>query len=150
MNQVEGTFVALDSDGEHALVDVDADVCPRCAKGKGCGAGVFGSSGRLRRVQANLPANMRLEAGDSVSLSIASRNILAAAVIVYGWPLAAASLAVLFVYQWRPGDAAAALAALVGLSVGALLARWRLRQQVCLSRFVPTIRPLRGSSAFRV
>lgn len=150
MNQVEGTVVTLDSDGEHALIDVDADICPRCAKGKGCGAGIFGSSGRSRRILANLPANVRVAVGDNVFLTISSRNILAAAAIVYGWPLAAASLAVLFVYVWRPGDVAAVVAALFGLSVGTLLARRRLRQQACLKRFVPTVTSVPGSSAFRV
>lgn len=77
--------------------------------------------------------------GDTVSLSLGSRNLLQAAIIVYGWPLLGASVAALLAQAINLGDVGAAFAALAGLAVGAILVRIRLGHRDCLTRFVPTV-----------
>lgn len=137
-----GTVISVqqDSKGAHALVEVDARaICPRCRDGKGCGAGVFGASRSERRINALLSPGSTVQKGDSVSLSLGSRNLLQAATIVYGWPLLGSASAALLAYGAGLGDVGGALAALAGLLVGGVLVRRKLGQADCLSRFVPTI-----------
>jgi len=144
MNLPEGKIVSVNdgATGRRALVDVDiASACPRCAEGKGCGAGVFTGRERRRQVEASIPAGLDLKAGDDVRLGLAPSNVLAAALVVYGWPMAGAIVGVLLSFGLGLGDAAAAVAALAGLAAGATLARWRLRARRCLERFTPRILP---------
>lgn len=138
MQSQQGTVIALESgaDGTRALVEVDiAAVCPRCAAGKGCGAGL--GLQRNRRVEARVPSGARIGAGDTVELALAPNNVLRAAVIVYGWPLAGAAAAAALAYLAGQGDAGAALAAVAGLGAGLALARRRLRG--CLRDFTPEV-----------
>ena len=142
MQSPRGTVISVQQDpgGARALVQVDARaICPRCRDGKGCGAGIFGASRSERRINALLPPGASVRAGDSVSLSLGSRNLLQAAVIVYGWPLLGGASAALLAYLTGFGDVGGALAALAGLFAGALLVRRKLGQSDCLSRFVPTV-----------
>ena len=137
-----GTVLSVSRAGsEHrAVVEVDArEICPRCREGKGCGAGIFGASGSERRIDALLSPGSSVAPGDTVRLELGSRNLLQAATIVYGWPLAGAAGAALLAYFADLGDVGAAIAALAGLFVGGLLVRRRLGQADCLSRFVPTV-----------
>ena len=123
-----------------AIVDVDAvAICPRCAEGKGCGAGIFGSSASERRVEALLSPGSTISIGDTVSLSLGSRNLLQAATIVYGWPLLGAAGGALLAQLGHFGDGGSAVAALAGLAAGAVLVRLRLGHRDCLTRFVPTV-----------
>lgn len=142
MYEPQGRVISLsgrDTD-RHALVDVDATVfCSRCREGKGCGAGLFGQSERQRRVEVEIPAGVDIEPGDLVSISLAPRNVLRAAAIVYGWPLLGAAAGAMLAYAGSYGDAAAAASALAGLAGGAMLVRYRLRQQRCLRQFTPRI-----------
>lgn len=124
----------------YALVEVDASVqCARCIEGKGCGAGVFGSAPRSRRVDALIPAQMTIAPGDEVRIELASKNLLRASLIVYGAPLSGALVAVLLAYAARLSDPFTILAAIAGMAFGILLARIRLRNERCLSRFKPTV-----------
>ncbi|MDJ0939255.1 MAG: SoxR reducing system RseC family protein [Woeseiaceae bacterium] len=128
------------SHGQSALVKVSVEsVCPRCAEGRGCGAGLFGASERTRRVEAGIPAGLDVRAGDTVSLRLDPDNVLAAAVIVYGWPLAGAAAGALVAFVVGAGDTAAALSALGGLAAGGFLARARLKTRRCLERFTPVV-----------
>lgn len=123
-----------------AVVEVDArQICPRCREGKGCGAGIFGASGVERRVDALLAPGSSVKQGDIVNLELGSRNLLQAATIVYGWPLAGAAVGALLAWSAGLGDAGAAIAALAGLLAGGLAVRRRLGQADCLARFVPTV-----------
>ena len=137
MIKTVGTVVAID--GDRALVEVEAQVCPRCAEGKGCGAGVFGATAGKRRIEARIPAGVGAEIDDMIELSLSPHRVLAAAGIVYGYPLAGAAVAALFAYVASLGDAVAAVCALFGLLTGAALVRSRLARDACLSRFVPTV-----------
>ena len=90
MDNPTGTIHSLVADvhGARAIVEVDlSTACPRCAAGKGCGAGLLVGSSRLRQVEAAIGPGMVLAEGDSVEISLASSNLLQAALIVYGLPL---------------------------------------------------------------
>ena len=123
-----------------AVVEVDVSkACPRCAAGKGCGAGLFTGSSRKRRIEAIVGEHLSLAEGDSVEISLASENLLKAALIVYGTPLSGAIAAAGLAYLLRFGDTAAALAAVVGLACGMLVSRWQLSHGECIESFVPTV-----------
>ena len=126
--------------GRLAIVDVDAALaCERCASGKGCGAGVFGSR-QSRQVEAELPDRIVVQEGDYVAIHLSANELLPAAIIVYGWPLAGAAAGALL-GSLGPGtsDAAASVGALVGLLAGAWLARRKLKSGDCLARFRPVV-----------
>ena len=132
--------ISADERGSRALVEVDVRaVCPRCAAGKGCGAGLFAGTDRTRTVEATVLHDLELYTGDSVELRLAPTNLLAAAGIVYGLPLFGAIVAAGLAYLLRLGDAAAAAAAITGLIVGLASSRRKLRQAECINDLVPTI-----------
>ncbi len=138
MQSQQGTVIALETgaDGRRAIVEVDkAEACPRCAAGKGCGAGLVLT--RSRRVEVRIPSGIDLHAGDSVQLTLAPKNLLRAAGIVYGLPLGAAIAGAAFGWALGYGDPGAALAAVAGLAVGLVAAKRRLRG--CLRDFTPEV-----------
>jgi sigma-E factor negative regulatory protein RseC len=123
-----------------ALVEVDAEsACPRCAAGNGCGAGLFTSNSGGRKVEAIVAAHLSVAQGDTVELSLASENLLRAALLVYGLPLLGAIAAAGLAFLLRLGDAAAAVAAILGLAIGLLVSRRLLRHSECIERFVPYV-----------
>ena len=144
MKDPHGTIVEIvrDSRGVTAIVDVDADaVCARCASGRGCGAGIFGGRAGRRRLDISVGENLELAAGDVVDIRLAPRNVLGAALIVYGLPLAGAAAAAALAFAMSLGDAGAAMMALGGLAAGLLIGRRRLRDDTCLARFMPVVSP---------
>lgn len=145
----QGKVISIlrDGEGARAIITVDAAaVCPRCAAGKGCGAGIIGASASLRRIEVSLPPGFDVSEGDTVSLSLGSRKLLQAAIIVYGWPLLGAIAGASLAYLGDLDDAGAAASALAGLAVGVTLARIRLGHKDCMSRFSPTAIYLAGRS----
>ena len=123
-----------------AVVSVaEAPVCPRCAAGKGCGAGLMATQQGERHIEVTVPAGMAVNVNDDVEVSLAPDNILRAARIVYGIPLAGALAGAAAAYAAELGDEAAVGIALVGLFVGLAVSRRRLRQADCLRHFTPTI-----------
>ena len=129
--------------GARAIVAVrDLPACPRCAAGKGCGAGILAIKDGVQEVEARVPNGLVVAAADDVELSLAPNNILRAAAIVYGIPMLGALVGAVVAYALRAGDAGAASAALLGLGAGLLVSRRRLRQADCLQRFTPTIEKL--------
>lgn len=142
MTHPQGTIIEIvrDSRGARAIVDVQAEVvCARCAAGRGCGAGVFSASRGTRRLDIAIDEALDLAAGDTVGIELAPGNVLSAALLVYGLPLAGAALAAALAYGLGMGDAGAALLALGGLCAGALAGRRRLQDAGCLARFTPTL-----------
>jgi sigma-E factor negative regulatory protein RseC len=130
---------AVNSDA-YAIVKIDAiAACSRCAAGKGCGAGLLGGDAASRHVEAMIASGMDVQQGDEVIISLEPRNLLQAALLVYGMPLAGAVLAALVAYGLGLGDRAAAVTALVGIAAGFMLARLRLQNDRCLRQFVPTV-----------
>lgn len=133
--------VLTDTDGRRAIVEVDAGVvCPRCAAGKGCGAGLLVNAGQAPRVEATVSADSVLRAGDRVELVLASDKLLRAALIGYGLPLLGALVAASIAGLLALGDLAAALAASAGLAFGVIVGRRWLRRGTCMQDFVPMVR----------
>jgi positive regulator of sigma E activity len=133
------TFVS-DGDGLRALVDVDAgEVCPRCAAGHGCGAGIFTGQQKIRRVEAHIAPGLDVDEGDTVRIELAQSNVLRAAAIVYGLPLSGAAIAAATAYLAGLGDAGAASLAILGLLGGLYVGRRRLDRESCLAQFTPTV-----------
>lgn len=125
---------------DKVVIAVDAAVsCERCASGKGCGAGLFSSNSGDRHVEASAATELGVRPGDFVSIAMQPRNVLRAAVIVYGYPLIAAVVAAFGAYGLGFGDIPAAVSALVGLGTGIMIARHRLTQTGCLREFTPTV-----------
>lgn len=114
-------------------------VCERCESGKGCGAGLLGKRTGDKCVEATVAADLEVSLGDIVSIVLEPRNVLRAAIIVYGYPLFGAVLAAFAAYSAGLGDVAGALAALSGLVAGILIARIRLRNARCLRDFTPIV-----------
>lgn len=145
MDNPKGRVVSLvdSADGVRAIVNVDVAVaCPRCAAGKGCGAGLLTGSGGDRQVEATIRSGLDIAENDVVEISLAPDNLLRAAVIVYGLPMFGAVAAAAIAYVLSLGDAAAAVAALSGLGLGLAVSRWRLRRTACLRRFIPSVERL--------
>jgi sigma-E factor negative regulatory protein RseC len=142
MDNPTGTIFSLvtGEQGARALVDVDAGlVCPRCAAGKGCGAGLLGANAGPRRVAAVVAEHRALATGDRVELVLASSSVLHAALIVYGLPLLGAVAAAVVAYVLALGDGGATLAVSAGLLAGWSVSRWQLRRRRCLQQFMPLV-----------
>jgi len=133
------SFVS-DEYGTRAVVDIEVMVaCPRCAAGKGCGAGLLGSSDPIRQVEAAVRPELDLAEGDLVEIALMPNKLLRAALIVYGLPMLGAVSAAAMAYVWSLGDAGAAGAALLGLTAGLVVGRRRLKEEACLGSFLPTV-----------
>ena len=142
MDSPGGRVLTIHDDASPRRAEVEvtsAPRCARCASGRGCGAGLVGKDGRLRRVDALIPAGCEVSVGDEVHIELTPDSVLGAALIVYGLPLGGALVGAGAAYLGGLGDTAAAMIALAGLLLGALLGRMRVRRDQCLSRFTPTI-----------
>jgi len=142
MDNPTGTIQSVipETAGIRAIVAVDvASACPRCAAGKGCGAGLFTGNGRTHTVEAVVDHDMALVTGDSVELRLAPYNVLAASMLVYGIPLLGAIAAAGAAYLLQLSDSAAAIAAVSGLVAGLAISRWKLNRDGCIDKFVPHI-----------
>jgi sigma-E factor negative regulatory protein RseC len=125
-----------------ATVSVDAaEVCARCAAGKGCGAGLLTGGNRTRLIEVQLAPGMEIVAGDEVRLSLAPSHLLRAAVFAYGLPLLGivSALALASVLNQALDDQLAIALGISGLVVGGLLGRHFLNKDACLKTLVPTI-----------
>ena len=150
MDLPEGRILSIDATSRppRAVVEVTSAVqCARCAAGKGCGAGIVAGSGQVRRIDAVLSANVAARAGDRVTIELAPDNLLRAAAIVYGMPLAGAVVAAAAAWYAGVGDLGAACAVLAGIAAGATVGRLRLQRAACLRRFVPTVTALADTDA---
>jgi sigma-E factor negative regulatory protein RseC len=140
MKSPVGTIIAIGT--TTATVEVErVAACPRCAAGRGCGAGLLAGSTRPVSLAIALPPDSEFRAGDSVVLALHPAHLLKAAALVYGLPLAGLLLALgggqLFAAPL--GDLEAVAWAVAGLAAGVAGGRWRLRRQACLQQFVPVI-----------
>ncbi|MFQ5546921.1 MAG: SoxR reducing system RseC family protein [Woeseia sp.] len=140
MNSAHGTIVSV-APG-HATVSVDAaQVCARCAAGKGCGAGLLTGANQARLIDVEVAVGLELRAGDKVRLTLAPAQLLRAAVFAYGLPLLGviAALAVAWFIYGAIDDGSAVVLAMAGLLAGALSGRYFLNQDRCLKNLVPTV-----------
>lgn len=142
MTDPQGTVVEItrDSHGVRAVVAVEAAaVCARCASGRGCGAGIFAARQGVRRLEVAVEEGRDLAEGDAVSIELAPGNVLRAALLVYGLPLAGAAAGAALAYAMDLGDGGAAATALGGLVAGAVVGRHRLTDDSCIARFTPKL-----------
>jgi len=142
MKNPSGRVLSLadSADGVRAIVAVElASACPRCASGKGCGAGIVTAGSGVRQIEVSVRSGMEIAVDDVVEISLAPDNLLRAAVLVYGLPMLGALVAAAIAYALSLGDAGAAMAALLGLGAGLIAGRWRLRRSNCMQQFVPMV-----------
>jgi sigma-E factor negative regulatory protein RseC len=140
MQASSATVTALSSDIATVAVR-RSDVCARCALGKGCGAGLLYTGDGIVEMTLPQPATGTLAVGDEVQIGLEPVNLLRAALLAYGLPMAGTVLALLLAALW-PGtlnDAEAVVVALLGLGAGLVEGRRRLRRARCLEQFVPRI-----------
>ena len=134
---MHGTVISISAAG--VTLDVDATLaCARCASGKGCGAGYF-VRGRDRELRARLLPGVQVREGQRVQVELAGSNLLRAAVLVYGVPLAGAVAGALLAWTLQAGDLVAAALAIAGIGAGLVVSRLRLRRDHCLQQFTPII-----------
>lgn len=142
MDNPVGTIQAIQDTqtGLRLTVEVDAGVaCPRCAAGKGCGAGLFTGEGKKRVVAAEAVEPVSLAVGDSVELQMPARNLRTAALIVYGLPLLGALTGATLAFGLQLSELAGVAVVVASATVGAAIGRWHLGQTDCLQQFVPQV-----------
>jgi sigma-E factor negative regulatory protein RseC len=125
-----GRIRSLEStaDGRIAAIALDAAaICPRCAAGTGCGAGLFGRRKAPGVIAVSVADDDSLCTGSPVTIGLGEHTLLRAALRLYGLPLAGLAAASLAAGLAGAGDLAAGAAALAGLAAGIGLARFRLR-----------------------
>jgi positive regulator of sigma E activity len=92
-------------------------------------------------VEATISEVLQPAVGDSVDIELAATNVLRAASLTYGLPLA--SMLGLVVVGWMISgtlaDSVATMLAAIGLLLGCTISARRLRQGACLQQFVPRI-----------
>lgn len=115
--------------------------CPRCAAGKGCGAGLLSGSTRSALLDVPLAPNSSFREGDEVRLTLEPAHLLRATLLVYGLPLA--GMVLMLAAGWLISspltDAEAIAYAVAGLAAGLLAGRRQLNRHDCLRQFVPKI-----------
>lgn len=142
METVQGTVLSITgvNDERRAMLDVDPRaICARCAAGKGCGAGVFGSGSERRQLAARVSAGLDVREGQLVEIAMEPGGLLKTATAAYGYPLVGGLAGAAAARVFELGDAAAAVAALAGLFSGLAVVRRRLRQEDCLRDLEPVI-----------
>jgi sigma-E factor negative regulatory protein RseC len=140
MDSPVGKIVSI-VDGK-ATVEVERKAaCPRCAAGKGCGAGLLSGSTRPALLEVSVSAHQQFSEGDEVRLSLEPSHLLQATMLVYGLPLAGTAL--MLIVGWsimKPlSDPEAIAFAVAGLAAGLIAGRWQLSRRDCLKHFVPKI-----------
>jgi sigma-E factor negative regulatory protein RseC len=104
--------------------------CQRCARGEGCGAGVFARLFSRRSTRVTLPGSLAVSCGDWVRVGLEPRQLVLAAAVHYGLPLLgflSGAVAGHLAMGDGPGQDAAALA--TGLVVFAAVARMLARSE---------------------
>ena len=140
MDSPVGRIVSIGQGRATVAVERTA-ACPRCAAGKGCGAGLLGGSRHPALLEVRLSPQLCVNEGDEVRLTLEPAHLLRASLLVYGLPLAGMVLAL--VVAWllaRPlSDPAAVAWAVSGLAAGFFAGRRQLGRRDCLKRFIPEI-----------
>ena len=140
MDSPVGKIVSIGQGKATVAVERTA-ACPRCAAGKGCGAGLLSGSRRPALLEVSLSPQLSVGEGDEVRLTLEPAHLLRASLLVYGLPLA--GMVLLLVAAWliaRPlSDPEAIAWAITGLAAGFFAGRWQLNRRDCLKQFIPRI-----------
>lgn len=109
-------------DGHVRVRMMPAEACARCARGEGCGAGVFTRLFARRTVILDLPDTTDAMPGDRIQVGVTASMLGRAASAVYGLPLAAFLLAagLMTILSGQPAGTLAGdgLALAAGLAAG--------------------------------
>lgn len=129
------------ADGRARVQMSDRSGCPRCAAGKGCGAGLFGSTREPVALTVAVAEGLHIAAGDRVTLSLAPADLVQAALFVYGAPLGGMLLgaATAWLLMDPLTDALALGFSAFGLLAGGMIGRILARREGCMSRMSPSI-----------
>lgn len=140
MNTPTATVLRVDDRVAVVRVD-DAPVCPRCAAGQGCGAGLGKSRSGGRELTLERPPGLELETGDKVNLTLTPSRLLRASLLGYGLPLACLVLLPLAADAlWGPfTDLELALLAIAALAAAVAAGRRLLARDRCLGQLAPGI-----------
>lgn len=125
-----------------ATVSVDRSVaCPRCAAGKGCGAGLLAGVSKPAVLDIAVPGWMSVHEGEQVRLELEPSRILKASVFVYGLPLLGVILALILggILIGPLSDQTAIWLSIGGFLAGFACGRHWLGRDRCLEQFVPVI-----------
>lgn len=121
--------------------------CQRCLSGQGCGAGVFGRLFPSRSTSLTLNDRHSFEPGERVRVGLRPAQLLRAALVLYGLPLAGFLTGLLLGQLLWPDQAFGELFALVlGLACGAGLLMVFRRRSLALN---PIVQPLSCNQAAR-
>lgn len=83
------TARVVDRDADRLTLSFSApETCQRCARGEGCGAGVFGRLFARRETRVALPTRLAVAVGDHVRVGLEPGHLALAAGLHYGLPLA--------------------------------------------------------------
>lgn len=140
MNAPEARIIDI-TDGQAVCRVAGGPACPRCAAGRGCGAGLLSGSQAAREFRVDLPPAADYRVGDRVVLELSSRSLLRASLLAYGMPLVMLAAVPLAAERlWGPlGDATLALLALAAVAASVVAGRRFLRADPCLSQLQPSI-----------
>lgn len=134
-------------DGRARVEMADRSACPRCAAGKGCGAGMPGSTRSAVALTVRVAEGLTVAAGDRVTLSLAPADLVRAALFAYGAPLAGLLLFSGSAYLLIDplADALALGFAIFGLLTGGFTGHALARRDGCVSQMSPSISGFAGS-----
>lgn len=128
--------------GNEAVVEVtDRNVCPRCAAGNGCGAGIFGVDKEPVSLTVRIDSGVRIATGDQVRLSLEPADLVMASFYAYGAPLTGLLFAAGLAY-WLVdplSDLLALVVSISGLLTGGVAGRMLAQRNECVSRISPSI-----------
>lgn len=146
MTDPVATVVSV-ADGRARVEIADSSACPRCAAGKGCGAGIFGSTRESIALTVRVADGLQVATGDRVTLSLAPTGLVQAALFVYGAPLGGLLLASGTAYLLLDPltDMIALGFSACGLLAGGIVGRVLARRDGCVSRMSPSINGLAES-----
>ena len=143
------TVLSLDNSNGMAYANVvveAAPACPRCASGRGCGAGAFAASRKGSRVKIEVPARLHLSAGDVVNVEANSQSLLEASMLAYGIPLAGMVTGTLLAALLGLSEGLTIAVAVAGLCLG-LAAGKRASRAVCWQEQLRLASPLPPETA---
>ena len=140
MDSPVGKIVSIERGSATVTVERTA-ACPRCAAGKGCGAGLLSGGKTSALFEVPLSAASSFREGDEVRLTLEPSHLLRATLLVYGLPLA--GIVLMLMAGWFISgpltDAEAIAYAIAGLAAGFFAGHWQLNRHACLKQFVPKI-----------
>lgn len=142
MHSAAGRVSAIHESGVERVAVVDIEIsstCQRCAEGRGCGAGILSAGPSSRSVAVRLDEKSLHEIGDEVRICVRSGSLLRAAAIVYGLPLAGATLGGAAAQVFTASDKASVIWVIAGLVSGLVAARRLAKDWRVASRFGPIL-----------